>query len=196
MFTIQPLRDSGQAQEYPEAVFTTSHQVRDPIPAPVPATSTRLRWHGESRGLSPYVTEHEFRAVCCSPDIHAAYAITLSPSKVISQTYERLLHVHDWHHACLVLQAIEDAASDTMQAIHSVLSPLLWAGCTRRWQRGDRHGVSWNAILFDISSAQHDDRRKRRCTFLSRRKDFDESFSEAFTKRLTTTWPEWRSAIG
>jgi hypothetical protein len=128
--------------------------------------------------------------------VRAAYAYTFSPSLSVSQAYERLLHQHDWHHSQLILQAIETAANHAMQEVQDALGLLVWAASTSRWQRGDRQGVCWNAVLFDISSAEGEDRRKQRLSILRNTQKLYSTFSDAFTENLTNAWPEWRNATG
>lgn len=195
MFTIRPLRDSAAARFYYQ-VLSASGAPEHLVTAPPTATSTSPRWHGECRGLSHNVTEFEFLSVCASRNVRAAYAYTFSPSLSVSQTYERLIHQHDWHHSQLILQAIETAANHAMQEIQAALGLLVWAASTARWQRDDRHGISWNAVLFDISHAEDQDRRKRRLSILRNTKNLYSTFSDLLTESLTNAWPEWRNATG
>jgi hypothetical protein len=195
MFTMLPLRNSAQSQRY-YAVLSASGANEHLSTAPLAATLTPPRWHGECRGLSKNVTEHEFNAVSCSRDIRFAYAFAFSPSLSMSQTYERILQKHDWHHSQLILEAIENATNYVMQELQSAMGHLVWASSTARWQRGDRQGICWNTVLFDISSAQIEDRRKRSHFIRTHIKTFDTACSEALTKYLTTAWPEWRNATG
>ena len=158
--TIQPLRNSGQAQRY--HAMLASPCAKDNIQgAPLAATSTSPRWHGECRGLKEAVTEFEFQAVSCSRNVRAAFVFTFSPSISISHTYELLLQQHDWLKAQLIIESIENAANHAMLELDAALGFLVWAACTRRWQRRERTGMCWTAVLFDISSAESDGRRER-----------------------------------
>ena len=195
MLTIRPLRDSNQARRYYQ-VLSASGPAQHLVTASPAATSTAPRWHGECRGVSDNVSEYEFLLVCASRDIRAAYAYTFSPSLTVSQTYERLLHRQDWHYAQLVLEAIEAGANHAMQEVQAVLGFLVWAASAARWQRGDRQGVCWNAVLFDINSAEREDRRKQRLSTLRNTKELYFAFSDAITEGLTNAWPGWRNAIG
>jgi hypothetical protein len=195
MFTIRPLRNSAQAERY-YGVLASSSTRENPLDTPLAATSTSPRWYGDCRGLNENVTEFEFQAVCCSRNVRAAFAFTFSPSTSILQTYERLLQQHDWLKAQIIIQSIENAANHTMHELYSALDFLVWAACTRRWQRGDREGVCWNAVLFDISSAEGDAHRERHYLITKNAKNFYSASSEAFTECLTNAWPEWRNAAG
>jgi hypothetical protein len=198
--TIQPLRNSGHAQRY-HAVLASAAAKDDLHSAPLAATSTAPRWHGECRGLKEEFTEFEFQAVSCSLNIRAAFVFTFSPSISISRTYDTLLQLQDWPKAQLIIESIENAANQAMQALYTALGSLVWAAGTRRWQRGERQGISWTAVLFDIGSAEGDDRRERHFLISSNAKDFSSASSKAFTECLTNAWPEWdfpqvpRSAI-
>jgi hypothetical protein len=190
MFTIRPLRDLAEARFYYQ-VLSESGATEHLVTAPPTATLTSPRWHSECRGLSHNVTEYEFLSVCASRDVRAAYAYTFSPSLSISQAYERLLRQHDWHHSQIILQAIETAANDAMQKVQAPLGLLVWAASAARWHRRDRQGVSWNAVLLDISDPKDQDRRERRLSILRNTKHLYSTFTDTFTETLTNAWPQW-----
>jgi hypothetical protein len=187
--TVQPLRNSGHAQRY-HAVLA-SPDAKDHQGVPLAATSTSPRWHGECRGLKEEVTEHEFQAVSCSRDVRAAFVFTFAPSMSVSHTYELLLQLQDWRKAQFIIQSIENSANYAIQELCTALGSLVWAAGTRRWQRGERTGICWTAVVFDISSAEGDVRRERHYLISSNAKAFSSASSEAFTECLTNAWPEW-----
>jgi hypothetical protein len=187
--TVQPLRNSGQAQRY-YAVLASTAAKDDLHSATLAATSTSPRWHGECRGLKDDVTEFEFQAVSCSRDVRAAFVFTFAPSLSISHTYDILLQQQDWLNAQLIIQSVENAANHAMQELFTALGSLVWAAGTRRWQRGERTGMCWTAVLFDISSAEGDVRRERHNFISSNAKDFSSASSKALTECLASAWPE------